>query len=462
MRRRPGGARSKPACEGKDMTSSSKTIVEVFCELAGLRGRSNDQADKEASQEVSLETLTTIAEGTAVTTGEEFFRALVRHVAGALEVRHAMIAEVTEARGRVRTLAQWDIDRFLDNIEYDVAGTPCEPVLLGETRQYVHSVSELFPGSASLAQLGIESYLSIPLKGSTGEILGNLVVMDDTPMPEDPRDLPILQIFAARAAAELERMRTEEELHRTETRLLIAEKMAALSQMAECVVQETTATVGTIESGADVSQTVLNKIERLWDEVRPAEAESDDQFQHSLATLRESAAANAAAGRRMAGLAKSLEKFTQLDDGEFQLVDLREELDSSIGLLETQLGVGVRLEKRYEDIPRVRAHPSELGQVFMTLLTNANEAIEGHGTITISTVADGSDVFVTVADTGRGIPSDELTTLFEIGSATNRSAVRMRFGLANAYNIVKKHCGELDVLSEVGKGTAFTIKLPID
>ena len=67
-----------------------------------------------------------------------------------------------------------------------------------------------------------------------------------------------------------------------------------------------------------------------------------------------------------------------------------------------------------------------------------------------------------MADTGRGIPSDEQAMLFEIGSAANGSAVRMRFGLANAYNIVKKHCGELEVLSEVGKGTAFTIKLPID
>jgi two-component system NtrC family sensor kinase len=443
------------------MSSSSKTIVEVFCELAGLRGRSDDLARSEDRQEVSLQTLIEIAKGTAITTGEEFFRALVRHVAGALKVRHAMIAEVTENRGHVRTLAQWHDDRFLENVEYDVAGTPCEPVLLGEVRQYVHSVSELFPDSVSLAKLGIESYLSIPLKGSRGGILGNLVVMDDKPMPEDPRDLPILQIFAARAAAELERMRTEEELRRAETRLLIAEKIAALSQMAECVVHETAATVGTIESSADVSLNVLNKIQRLWEETNPADAESDDHFQHSLATLREGTAANAAAGRRMAGLAKSLEKFTQLDEGEYQLVDLREELDSSIGLVEVQFGDGVRVVKRYDDIPRIRAHPSELSQVFLTLLTNANEAIEGDGAITVSTVADGSDVFVTVADTGRGIPSDELATLFEIGSATNGSAIRMRFGLANAYNIIEKHCGALDVLSEEGKGSAFTIKLPI-
>ena len=87
------------------MTSSSKTIVEVFCELAGLRGRSSDLAEREVRQEISLETLTTIAEGTAVTTGEEFFRALVRHVAGALEVRHAMIAEVTAGWATVKAIA---------------------------------------------------------------------------------------------------------------------------------------------------------------------------------------------------------------------------------------------------------------------------------------------------------------------------------------------------------------------
>lgn len=443
------------------MTSPSKTIVEALCELAGLRGRSEVVVGSEAPQEVSLATLTVIAEGTAITTGERFFRALVRHVAEALDVRHAMIAEVTEIRGRVRTLAQWDEDRFLENFEYDVAGTPCEPVLLGEVRQYVHSVREMFPSSVSLAELGIESYLSIPLRDSTGDILGSLVVMDDKPMPKNPRHLPILQIFAARAAAELERMRTEEELRRTETRLLMAEKMAALSQMAEYVVQETGATVATIESSAEISLSVLNKLDRLWAGSRTGDAESDDQFQHGLATLRETTAATAAAGRRMEGLAKSLEKFTQVDDGESELVDLRDELDKCVDLVVTQLGAGVRIEKRYDDIPRIRAHPGELGQVFLTLLSNANEAIETDGTITISTVADGSDVFVTIADSGRGIPGDELATLFEIGSKTNGSTARTRFGLANAYNIITKYSGALDVLSESGRGTAFTIKLPI-
>jgi signal transduction histidine kinase len=122
----------------------------------------------------------------------------------------------------------------------------------------------------------------------------------------------------------------------------------------------------------------------------------------------------------------------------------------------------VKVVKRFDEVPRIRAYPLELSQVFVTLLTNAAEAIDETGTITLSTVADGSDVFVTVADSGRGIPSEELETLFDIGFVKKGPRVRMRLGLANAYNIIKKHGGELDVLSAVGRGTEFTLKLPIN
>ncbi len=169
-----------------------------------------------------------IAEGTATAIGEEFFRELVRHLAKALDVRYALVAELTEVPGRVRTLASWACDRFLDEYEYDVKGTPCEPVLTGRITRYVHSISTHFPRDKMLLELGIESYLAIPLIASGGGVEGHLVVMDDKPMPENPLELETLKIFAARAAAELQRLRAEADLRRAQARVMQAEKVAVL------------------------------------------------------------------------------------------------------------------------------------------------------------------------------------------------------------------------------------------
>ena len=97
----------------------------------------------------------------------------------------------------------------------------------------------------------------------------------------------------------------------------------------------------------------------------------------------------------------------------------------------------------------------------MTLLRNADEAIEKQGIVTITTWADDENVHVRIEDTGRGIPEDQLATLFDLGFSVKGSRVGLRIGLHNAYGAVRKHGGQIDVRSELGKRTEFTIRLPI-
>jgi len=159
------------------------------------------------------ETLRAIAEGTASVTGSGFFRSLVHHLAHALQVRYAFIAECAEpAKTEVRTLAFWKGDGFGENFAYPLAGTPCAHVLGGEVCCYPERITFLFPEDKDLVTLGAESYLGVPLHDALGNILGHLAVMDNKPMPARPRDVPILKTFAARAGAELERKRAEEAL----------------------------------------------------------------------------------------------------------------------------------------------------------------------------------------------------------------------------------------------------------
>lgn len=166
------------------------------------------------SQEMTA--LRAIVEGTARHTGEEFFRTLVRNLSNMTGVSNAFVAEFAGTDTRVRTLAFWTDGRFIPNDEWNLAGTPCEEVLKGHLCHYPSDVRLKFPTDAALEK--VESYLGIPLRDLKGTILGHLAMYDASPMPPQPHLLYTFQIFASRAAAELERLRFEKMLQDSEER----------------------------------------------------------------------------------------------------------------------------------------------------------------------------------------------------------------------------------------------------
>lgn len=168
------------------------------------------------SGEVSL--LRAIAEGTSEGTGEAFFRALVQHLAMAVQVQYAFVAEFADARTRVHTLAYWTKNHLAKNIEFDLAGTPCEEVVTGALCHHPSNVKNRFPGDQALTDLRIESYLGVPLMDSAGQVLGHLAVFDERPMPDLSEKELVFRIFANRAAAELNRLRMEQLLKESEIR----------------------------------------------------------------------------------------------------------------------------------------------------------------------------------------------------------------------------------------------------
>ena len=165
-----------------------------------------------------LSALREIVEGTARGTGEEFFQSLVRHLARAIDVPYAVVAEFAEVNTRVRTVAFWARDRIVDNMEYDLAGTPCDAVARGGFVHHPTGVNEKFPHATPLVRLGIDSYMGVPFLDGEGNVLGHLAVFDQRPMHPEPRRLFIFRIFAARTTAELERLRAERRLRKSEHR----------------------------------------------------------------------------------------------------------------------------------------------------------------------------------------------------------------------------------------------------
>jgi PAS domain S-box-containing protein len=164
--------------------------------------------------------LRSILEGTANETGERFFRALVENLANALRTHGAWVTEYIQECRRLRALAFWMDGQWVQDYEVDIAGTPCEQVI--DTADLVHfpdKLLELYPEDPDIKAIQGVSYLGMPLKDIDGRVLGHLAVIDRRPMPEEPRVLALFKIFAARATAEMQRLRAEKQVREREEKL---------------------------------------------------------------------------------------------------------------------------------------------------------------------------------------------------------------------------------------------------
>jgi PAS domain S-box-containing protein len=159
------------------------------------------------------EALGDLVAGTAAAGGDAFFGELALRLARALRVKCATVAELTGG-GRLRTIARCVDGRLVDNVEYALDGTPCAGVLDGTVCHVRNAVAERYPRDEGLRRLRAASYVGVALRASTGAALGVVSCIHDRPLDEVVRPEGVLQVFAARAAAELERISVEREAQR--------------------------------------------------------------------------------------------------------------------------------------------------------------------------------------------------------------------------------------------------------
>jgi PAS domain S-box-containing protein len=152
-----------------------------------------------------------IAEGTAAATGDEFFRLLARYAAQSLGARYAFVAE-TLNENESQSLAYWEGSDFGAGFSYRFPGTPCQRVAQGYVCSTSSGLWEKYPEDKWLKQIGVESYIGVPMKNAQGQTVGHIAVLHTEPMEATEENVAVLKIFAARACSELERLRSFQKL----------------------------------------------------------------------------------------------------------------------------------------------------------------------------------------------------------------------------------------------------------
>lgn len=252
------------------------------------------------------------------------------------------------------------------------------------------------------------------------------------------------------------------ELEETQAQLVQSEKMAALGRLVASVVHEMNSPIGAISSATDVTRRAVGNIVETLETSKTLDAAMNSpRMGNSLTALRADTLVTAEAIERIVHIVNTLKSFAHLDEAPFQKVDLHEGLDDTLELMRSELGDRIAIVKEYGNLPLVECYPGELNQVFMNLLTNAIEAIETSGTVTIRTFVSDGKVLVQLVDTGMGISPEQMKNLFEPSLTKKGPRVKAGLGLFTSFNIAQKHGGEIKVESTPGEGSTFTVVLPI-
>lgn len=252
------------------------------------------------------------------------------------------------------------------------------------------------------------------------------------------------------------------QLQEAQQQLVLREKMASLGNLVAGVAHEINNPVGAVKSAADTSARSIDLVCRSLEScANMDELKHSNKFSTAIEILKSNNEITVTASDRIAEIVRSLRDFARLDEAEFQKADIHNGLDSTLTLLHHELKNRIEVDKRYGDLPRIQCYPNQLNQVFMNVLSNAEQAIEGEGVITIETDRVGDDVVVRIGDSGRGIDPDHVTKIFDPGFTTKGVGVGTGLGLSISYNIVNKHHGRIEADSEPGKGTTITLTLPI-
>ncbi|MGB0523984.1 MAG: PAS domain-containing sensor histidine kinase [Flammeovirgaceae bacterium] len=298
------------------------------------------------------------------------------------------------------------------------------------------------------------------------------------------------QLEAARAEAEtafLQEQRNKkkleqalQELKEAQSQLIQAEKMSSLGQLTAGIAHEINNPLNFVFAGANTLKVILNdlfsivnkytELEQVksYDELIPLlasihELKNELYFEELEDDVRGLVDDILLGAQRTQKIIYSLRTFSRLDEDQYKRVDLIENIEATLTILNSQLANRIEVIKEYQPhLPSVECHIGQINQVFMNLISNAAQAIVGQGTIHIKLWTANQNVcFIQIKDSGIGMTPEDMNRIFDPFFTTKDVGEGTGLGLSIVHGILEKHQASIMVSSEVGKGSTFTIQLPI-
>ncbi len=276
---------------------------------------------------------------------------------------------------------------------------------------------------------------------------------------------------------------TLNELTRAQQQLVHAEKLASVGQLAAGVAHEINNPTGFVMGNIEVLGEYKDSILAVLDQYSNLEKEIEARHDKTLMLAIEKIQAFKAEhdldyiltdmGQllkdslngtvRIQKIVQDLKNFSSIDGSDHQQVDLNADvIETALRLVRSQLESKCTIHKSLSPLPAYNCRPAELSQVIMNLIINASEAIKDQGDIRVSSKCEGDNIKIQVADNGGGIGQDDILKLFDPFYTTKEIGKGTGLGLSISHGIVKNHGGQLSVNSKLGKGTIFTVLLPVD
>ncbi|MDG4475282.1 ATP-binding protein [Thiovibrio frasassiensis] len=328
--------------------------------------------------------------------------------------------------------------------------------------------------------------IAVPLHDINGTFIGILESFRDI-TEKLANELAMEKAFSEAHTLAEELAASNDQLHRQQRNLALAhdtlkqsqaqilqqEKMASVGQLAAGVAHEINNPMGFI--GSNLSS-LAKYLERITEFIRALEAKlPQEPPDEELAALRKKlkidyimddalhlVEESLDGADRVKKIVQGLKNFSRVDQAERVAADINECLDSTLNIVWNELKYKCEVKKEYGELPPTVCNPQQLNQMFMNLLVNAAQAIETRGEIKIKTWGDQDWIYTRISDTGSGIPEDKIKRIFEPFYTSKEVGKGTGLGLSIVYDIVvKNHHGDIQVESEVGKGTSFTVKIPV-
>jgi signal transduction histidine kinase len=432
--------------------------------------------------------------------GHEFFNTLMLQLQKHSGADYTMIARINQKNHMSKTICLVAKGKVEKNFEYSLENTPCAEVNNNEICVYQQDICGLYPHDQLLIDMHIEGYIGTPLHDSQGNVIGLIVALHENKIENSSFIVTLFELFSGRISAEIEREDREKELtHLTNTlevkvlertndlsetlqdlkntqeKLIKFEKMAALGELTASIAHEINNPTNFTYAAVYMMFDEVTNIKAFLKQLAggdSADIEILNSFDNQFNNLVELVQTANEGTRRIKSIVESLRTFSHLGHLNKEQVKVSELIQSTIYLIRTEYR-NISITTHFEYDSQFNCFPSKLNQVFMNLIVNSCQAIntqatamdaidaDYNGQITVKTIRVDNELIITIADNGCGMDKSTQEKIFEPFFTTKAMKEGTGLGMSVSFDVIQSHQGSINVLSELGKGSTITIKLPI-